>query len=592
MRARIVIALAAMLCAPAACPTASAQEAPVRTVVVIHSGAESFPANPVLDTGIREGLKSRPDVPIEYFAEYLESDAFPDREASLAFRDYILRKFRRRRIDVVIVITGTALDFVLDHRGELFPEAPIVFVAVNRPENGMTPGPGLTGLTVGIAYGETLKLALELHPTTERVFVVANGRSQETIEAVRAQLRDFSPRVSVTYLTERTLPKLLAAIKAVPSNSVILYIWHTQQDPGNIVYPNEIARLVTEVAPVPVYGTSDFYVGSGVVGGVVRGTRETGIRLGEMAVQILTGTPAQNIPIETPPLVTIVDWRQLRRWGISEAQVPAGARILFKEPGLWDQYKVYILAAAALLLAQTGLIGGMLVQGRRRRRAEARIRDLGSRLLGAQDAERSRIARELHDDVSQQTALLSIDLQLLIDSDPDEPDTREDLARKAFQRTQTIAQTVHALSYRLHPAKLQLMGLVPSLSSLQREFSKTGVDIGFSHRNVPDRLPHDLTLCLFRIVQEALQNAVRHGSARKVSLDLEGGPKGLTLAIVDDGVGFDADAVPVKGLGLISMRERLEPLGGTLEIHSRPGTGTRLNVFVPAPPPAAVATTT
>jgi len=591
MRARIVIALAAMLCAPAACPTASAQEAPVRTVVVIHSGAESFPANPVLDTGIREGLKSRPDVPIEYFAEYLESDAFPDREASLAFRDYILRKFRRRRIDVVIVITGTALDFVLDHRGELFPEAPIVFVAVNRPENGMTPGPGLTGLTVGIAYGETLKLALELHPTTERVFVVANGRSQETIEAVRAQLRDFSPRVSVTYLTERTLPKLLAAIKAVPSNSVILYIWHTQQDPGNIVYPNEIARLVTEVAPVPVYGTSDFYVGSGVVGGVVRGTRETGIRLGEMAVQILTGTPAQNIPIETPPLVTIVDWRQLRRWGISEAQVPAGARILFKEPGLWDQYKVYILAAAALLLAQTGLIGGMLVQGRRRRRAEARIRDLGSRLLGAQDAERSRIARELHDDVSQQTALLSIDLQLLIDSDPDEPDTREDLARKAFQRTQTIAQTVHALSYRLHPAKLQLMGLVPSLSSLQREFSKTGVDIGFSHRNVPDRLPHDLTLCLFRIVQEALQNAVRHGSARKVSLDLEGGPKGLTLAIVDDGVGFDADAVAAKGLGLISMRERLEPLGGTLEIHSRPGTGTRLNVFVPAPPTATVATT-
>jgi signal transduction histidine kinase/ABC-type uncharacterized transport system substrate-binding protein len=591
MRARIVIALAAMLCAPAACPGAAAQEPPVRTVLVIHSGAESFPANPVLDTGIREGLKSRPDVPIEYFAEYLESDAFPEREASLAFRDYILRKFRGRRIDVVIVITGTALDFVLDHHRELFPEAPIVFVGVNRPANDMTPGPGLTGLTVGSAYGETLKLALELQPTTERVFVVANGRSQETIEAVRAQLRDFSPRVSFTYLTERTLPKLVAAIKAVPPNSVILYIWHTQQDPGNIVYPNEIARFVAEAAPVPVYGTSDFYVGSGVVGGVVRGTRETGIRLGEMAVQILTGTPAQNIPIETPPLVTILDWRQLRRWRITEAQVPAGARILFKEPGLWDQYKVYILSAAALLLAQTGLIGGLLVQARRRRRAEARIRDLGSRLLGAQDAERSRIARELHDDVSQQAALLSIDLQLLIDSDPDEPDTREDLARKAFQRTQTIAQTVHGLSHRLHPAKLQLMGLVPSLGSLQREFSKTGVDVAFTPRSVPDRLPHDLTLCLFRIVQEALQNAVRHGSARKVSVDLEGGPKGLTLAIVDDGVGFDADAVPAKGLGLISMRERLEPLGGTLEIHSRPGTGTRLNVFVPAPPAATVATT-
>ena len=591
MGGRIVIALAAMLCAPAACPGASAQEASVRTVLVIHSGAESFPANPVLNTGIREGLKSRSDVPIEYFAEYLESDAFPEREASLAFRDYILRKFRGRRIDVVIAITGTALDFVLDHHGELCPEAAIVFVGVNRPENDVTPGRGLTGLTVGIAYGETLKLALELQPTTERVFVVANGRSQETIEAVRAELRDFSPRVSFTYLTERTLPKLVAAIRAVPPNSVILYIWHTQQDPGNIVYPNEIARVVAEAAPVPVYGTSDFYVGSGVVGGVVRGTRETGVRLGEIAVRILTGTRADDIPIETPPLLTILDWRQLRRWGISESRVPAGARILFREPGVWQEYRWYIGAAAGLLLAQSGLIGALLVQARRRRRAEARIRDLGSRLLGAQDAERSRIARELHDDVSQQTALLSIDLQLLIDSDPDEPDTREELARKALHRTETIAHTVHTLSHRLHPAKLQVMGLVPSLSSLQREFSKMGVDVAFAHRNVPDRLPHDLTLCLFRIVQEALQNAVRHGSARKVSMDLTGSPKGLTLAIVDDGVGFDVDAMSAEGLGLISMRERLEPLGGTLEIHSRPGTGTRLKVFVPSSPSATGAAT-
>ena len=591
MRARIVIVLAAMFCVPAACPGASAQEAPVRTVLVIHSGAESFPANPVLDAGIREGLKSRPDVAIEYFAEYLESDMFPEREASLAFRDYILRKFRGRRIDVVIAITGTALDFVLDHHGELFPEAPIVFMALNRPDTSVTPGPGLTGLTVGIAYDETLKLALELQPSTGRVFVVANGRNKETIEAVRAELRDFTERVSFTYVTERTLPKLLAAIKAVPPNSVILYIWHTQQDPGNIVYPSEIARLVTEVAPVPVYGTSDFYVGSGVVGGVVRGTRETGVRLGEMAVRILTGTRAQDIPIETPPLVTILDWRQLRRWGISESRVPAGARILFREPGVWQDYRWYIGAAAGLLLAQSGLIGALLVQARRRRRAEARIRDLASRLLGAQDAERSRIARELHDDVSQQTALLSIDLQLLIDSDPDEPDAREELARKALHRTETIAHTVHMLSHRLHPAKLQLMGLVSSLSSLQREFSKTDVALAFTHQNVPDQLPHDLTLCLFRIVQEALHNAVRHGSARQVSVDLTGGPKGLTLVIADDGVGFDVDAVSAKGLGLISMRERLEPLAGTLEIHSRPGAGTRLNIFVPTPPPATAATT-
>ena len=592
MAGRIVIAVAAILCAPALCARAAAQDPPpLKTVLTITAGTENFPANPIIDGGIRDALASRTDLPIDYFTEYLESDFFPGEDVSLAFHDYIRAKYRGRRIDLVIALTDQVLNFVLNHRAELFPSAPVIYLGVTVPsESVRTADAGVTGLRVGVAYAETLQLAMQLLPSTQQVFVVATGQ-QGTVAAVRSELQDWSRRVKLTYLAAKTVPDLLAAVKDVPPQSVILYIWYTQQDPGHVVYADAIARQVARAASVPVYGTSDLYIGSGIVGGVVRGTRESGTRLGQMALQLLTGTRAMSIPIETARTSPILDWRQLRRWGISETRAPAGAQILFREPGVWDQYKGYILAAIAVLLAQSGLIAGLLIQARRRRRAEARIRDLGSRLLGAQEAERSRIARELHDDVSQQTALLSIDLQLLIDSDPDEPDTREELARKAFRRTETIAQTVHALSHRLHPAKLQLMGLVPSLSSLRREFSKTGVAVTFTHRNVPDRLPFDLTLCLFRIVQEALQNAVKHGSARTVSVNLAGGPKGLSLAIVDDGVGFDADAISAKGLGLVSMRERLEPLHGSLEIHSRPGAGTRLNVYVPAPPPAAAATT-
>lgn len=592
MGRRIAIALVAMLCAPVLCTHARAQDAPLKTVLTITAGTENFPANPIIDGGVRDALGSRPDLPIDYFTEYLESDFFPGEEASLAFRDYIRGKYRGRRIDLVIAMTDLVLRFVLDHRAELFPDAPIVFAGLGVPdESARTAGAGLTGVKVGIAYAETLQLALTLQPSVRQVLVVAKGRA-ESEEAVRSELRDSSGRVRLTYLAESTVPELLAKVKGAPRESVILYIWHVQQDPGHVVYADAIARLVAQAASVPVYGTSDFYIGSGIVGGVVRDTRETGTRLGQIALQILTGTRARDIPIETARTAPILDWRQLRRWEINEARVPAGARVLFRQPGVWDQYKVYILAAVAVLLAQSALISGLLVQARRRRRAEARIRDLGSRLLGAQEAERSRIARELHDDVSQQTAILAIDLQLLIDSDPSEPDARNELARNALKRTETIAHTIHSLSHRLHPAKLQLMGLVPSVGSLQREFSKTGVAVAFTHRNVPDGLPFDLTLCLYRIVQEALQNAVKHGSAQKVSVDLAGTGKGLTLAIVDDGVGFDVEAMSAKGLGLTSMRERLEPLGGTLKIHSRQGAGTRLNVFVPAPPPAPEPPTT
>ena len=592
MGGRLAIALVAMLCAPALCARAAAQDAPLKTVLTITAGTENFPANPIIDGGVRDALAARPDLAIDYFTEYLESDFFPGEEASLAFRDYVRGKYRGRRIDLVIAMTDLALRFVLDHRAELFPDAPIVFAGLGVPdESARTDGAGLTGVKVGIAYAETLQLALTLQPSTRQVLVVAKGRA-ETEEAVRSQLRESSGRVRLTYVVEQTVSELLARVKTAPPDSVILYIWHTQQDPGHVMYADAIARLVAQAASVPVYGTSDFYIGSGVVGGVVRDTRETGTRLGQIALQILTGTRARDIPIEIARTVPILDWRQLRRWGVSEGRVPAGARVLFRQPGVWDQYKVYILAAVAVLLAQSGLISGLLVQARRRRRAEARIRDLGSRLLGAQEAERSRIARELHDDVSQQTAILAIDLQLLIDSDPGAPDARDELARSALQRTKIIAHSIHALSHRLHPAKLQLMGLVPSLKSLHRELSKTGVAVAFTHRNVPDGLPFDLTLCLFRIVQEALQNAVKHGSAHQVSVDLVGTEQGLTLAIVDDGAGFDVDAVSAKGLGLTSMRERLEPLGGTLKIHSRPGAGTRLHVFVPTPPPAPGTPTT
>jgi len=592
---RIVLALSATICAPTFSTSAAAQPGSPRNVLVIHSGAETFPANPLLDAGIREVLASRPDLSIDCFSEYLESDLFPGEQASQVFSDYLRRKYQGRRIDLVIAITDVGLRFALHHRGTLFPDAPIVFTGlagVDETSRGM--GGGITGVKSGIAYAETLELALELHPSTERVFVVANGRDEKTLEAVRAEFLDFSRRVSVTYLTDETVPRLLAAIKAIPPRSVILYIWHTQQDPGNVAYPDEIARLVANAAPVPVYGTSDLYVGSGVVGGVVRGTRETGTRLGGLALRILSGTRPQDIPIEAMPVVPILDWRQLRRWG-SEARVPSGALIRFKEPSAWDRYKAYILSAAAVLLAQTGLIAGLLVQRRRRRQAEEqvrggqaelrtsyeRIRDLASRLLNAQDTERSRIARELHDDISQQVALLSIDLELL--SGAVQPDS-EALAEDVLNRTQHIAKSVHDLSHRLHPAKLRLIGLVPALHAIQRELSRPEMAVVFTHDNVPSTVPPDLTVCLFRVVQEALQNALKYSKAHEVSVQLRGGPDGLALTIADDGVGFDVNAAWGKGLGLISMEERVEAIGGALEIRSKPGAGTRLELTVPLHP--------
>ena len=594
--ARIGFAVAAVICGPAVQTSAPPQVEPLRNVLVIHAGAESFPANPLLDAGIREALAAHPDLPIDYFTEYLESDFFPGEQATLAFVDYVRRKYEGRRLDLVIAMTGAGLRFVLNHRQTLFPHTPIVFFGLATvDERTHTAGAGVTGVTVGAAYSETLKLALALHPSTERVFVVARRADDLLIDSVRARLRDVSQQVSLTYLDEATLPGLLSAIRAIPARSVILFVWHSQTDSGNIRYSDTVAELVAKTARVPVYGSSDLYIGTGVVGGVVRMTRETGYRLGEMAIRVLTGTRPRDIPIEAASVIPVIDWRQVQRWNIPPSRLPAGARILFREPSVWEQYRVYILGAVIALVAQTALIAGLLIQRTRRHNAEQlvrhsqaalhnsydRVRNLGKKLLNAQERERSRIARELHDDITQQLAVLKLDLTILQRTMNGSADA-DAMAAEAVRRAETIAMSVHGLSHRLHPARLQLIGLVEALDELRGEMTRPEMTIAFTHENVPAALPPHLTLCLFRIVQEALQNAIKYSRAGSVSVDLHAEPEALALTIEDDGVGFDVDVAWGRGLGLLSVRERVEAIGATLAIRSSSGAGTRLQVRVPA----------
>ena len=593
MRARVVLVLAAMLCASTR--SAEAQAARPRTVLTIHAGAESFPTNPLLDAGIRDRLAAASDVPIDYFAEYLESDLFPSEEALVAFTQYVRKKYHGRTIDVVIAMTDSSLRFVLDHRRELFPNAPVVFFGLASPDESVrSVGAGVTGITIGNAYAETLKLALTLQPSTPRVFVIARRPDDQTLrlESVREEFVGFSHQVSITYLSEATVPLLLSAVRRIPQDSVILYIWHSQPEPGRIMYSDTVARLVAEAASVPVYGTSDLYIGTGVVGGVMRGTRETGTRLGEMALRVLAGTRPQDIPIETVRVMPVFDWRQVQRWGIDPSRLPPGSRIEYREPSMWERYRLYVVGAVTALLAQAALIAGLLIHRTKRRKAEQevrrsqaalhasydRIHDLGSRLLNAQEEERSRIARELHDDISQQLAVLTIDLKLLGHAAHGHA---EAAAAEALKHAEDIGTSVHSLSHRLHPGRLRVLGLVAALNELQRELLHPEVTFTFTHEGVPPTLPPDLTLCLFRIVQEALQNALKHSEARNVSVNLTGASDGITLTIVDDGVGFDVDAAWRRGLGLISVRERVEAMEGTFGLRSSPGAGTRLEVTVP-----------
>jgi len=208
-----------------------------------------------------------------------------------------------------------------------------------------------------------------------------------------------------------------------------------------------------------------------------------------------------------------------------------------------------------------------------------RVEDLAGRLIAAQEAERKRIARDLHDDLSQKLALLSIDIDQIPRRTQAELGER---VRDISGRAAEIASDVHRLAYELHPSKLESLGLVPALQSVCRDISRQyGLQVDFEHTRLPGEVPPDVALCLYRIVQEALHNVVRHSGAREALVDLRTAGDQIELHIADPGTGFVAAGRGNGGIGLVSMRERVNFVGGQIVIHSAPGAGTRIGVRVP-----------
>jgi PAS domain S-box-containing protein len=215
---------------------------------------------------------------------------------------------------------------------------------------------------------------------------------------------------------------------------------------------------------------------------------------------------------------------------------------------------------------------------------EEMLRRLSARLITAQEAERSRIARELHDHVNQTLALLSVELEQF-GRVPSSSPARPDAMQAMQQRLKALSSDIHAMSHRLHPSKLKHLGLVSAMRALCRDMEESGLHVHFADRDIPRTLPEDVALTLYRVAQEGLQNVRKHGGTDSVDLDLTRQSAVVTLLIRDRGKGFDPSLLECSdGLGLVSMTERVGCVGGTLAIRSAPGAGTEIEACVPIHP--------
>ena len=215
--------------------------------------------------------------------------------------------------------------------------------------------------------------------------------------------------------------------------------------------------------------------------------------------------------------------------------------------------------------------------------AREALEKVGGQLIAAQEKERSHIARELHDDICQRLAMLSLRIEKVTKAWSHGQTPVDDQLEQIWQQCSNLTGDVQALSHELHPSVLDNLGLVTAIKSFCREFSdQNGATVQFSHAGIPDSLTREVSLSFFRVVQEALHNAAKYSGVKQFEVTLQGKPDGMELEIVDRGLGFDVEnRENMEGLGLVSMRERILMLNGKISIESKPHAGTKIRAYVP-----------
>src|SRR5436190_17550 len=345
-----------------------AQPNPKR-VLVLYWGNKDFPGNIKFD----ETFKAQLDLvarDAEYYPEYMETTRFPGADQTF-FRDYLKQKYAGRNIDVVVATADIPWKFFIQYRADLFPNAPIIFVANNPPPaENILAGAGMTGIINQSTYRETIDLALRLHPDTNQLFVISGSPDHDkAFESIaRAELAPFEIRVKITYLTDLALQQLTARTAGLPPRSIAFYIWdQTTDERGKLLETYEVIARIAPTASVPIYGMASGNLGQGIVGGYLQGPDTNGAKMAEIVGRILSGKRAQDIPVSNAPTIARFDARQLRRWGIRESDLPQASIVHYKQLTFWEEDKWYIIGASAAILFEALLIAILLVALRRLR---------------------------------------------------------------------------------------------------------------------------------------------------------------------------------------------------------------------------------
>jgi signal transduction histidine kinase len=580
---------------PAGLTAAAAQE--VRTVLVLHSEQWQAPALTLLTQNLRESLAASPTIAVE--AQYLDISRFAGEAHERELAEWLHARYRGRRLAAVVPIGVPASAFASRYAQTIWPGARLIHTAIDGDQVRVATERGDPVIPRAYQYRRTVEYALQLWPATRRVWLIAGASAQDHrfLDVAEADLAPLASRIRIERVSDLRWDDLLARVRTIPEDTIAVGVVFGADADGRAFVIADALLDIARVANRPFFVVGSWYLGTGAIGGYVLDAVELGRMTADVVRRTLANPDAVDLSPEEPPTRWMFDDVQLRRWKISESQLPSGSIVLNRELPVWRRYLWTVLATVALVAVQGAIIGALLVQRRNRRRIEAalrlseekarasydEVRDLAGRLISARESERTRIARDLHDDIGQRVASLSIALSRIQRQIPDASNpARQSLSDLEQQSTQLSADLRH-LSHELHPGALEHLGLLEALRERCDDFKQESgitvqLDVADAWRDVSDAL----ALCLYRVAQEALRNVATHAKAQNVTISLGQLNGHVMMHVADDGCGFDPTAKSRRlGLGLVSLNERVHVLGGTLDVTTARGAGTRVAVTLP-----------
>ena len=587
--------------------------APVQRVLVLYSDERLLPANIIVDEAIRATFAVGTDNRIEFYTEFLDVARFPGAEQQQRQRDFFRDKYRERPPDLVIAVSGGALVFLAKHRPDLFAGVPIVYCPVaGDPHPDHLSDARIAEVPVPDSIAPTLEMMLRLHPNTRRVVVVSgNGpRDRQMADTFRQQMTGFGNRIAFTWLTNLSMEELRGELSRLPDHTVVLYLTIFQDAAGKSFTPRQALDTFAPASSAPIYGCFDTYLGHGIVGGSMVTFEQIGRKAAQLGVRILAGEDAQAaVRSESYLSAPMVDWRQLRRWGINENRLPTGTILEFRQPSLWESYHWYIIAVGVAVAAQSALITALLSQRARRRRAEIvaqqKQMDLAhaSRLTMVGELTAS-IAHEIGQPLGAILSNAETAEILLQAKQPRLEEVRQILAdiRKDDLRASEVIRRMRELlrkrGLELKPIDLNAVTL-DVLRLVDGETHRRGVEI---EKRLADNLPvvRGDVIHLQQVILNLILNAMEamsesSESNRRLTIRTTHDDQGnVVVAVEDSGPGIPLKGLPRlfdsffttkthgMGLGLSIVRSIVEAHGGRIwaENHSSGGACFRFTLPV------------